>query len=242
MAIVSSSMSTPAPSTIDTARCRECGYALRALTEPRCPECGTTFDPADPRTMRTPDGAPSWLRRIARPMTSGTHRLAAAALIGCGVLVLWGEAALPGGRVLSILALPVLLASFLAVLLHRSLVRLADRRYAIASPPQRSLAAHAAIALILAAIGISGLPRFVIFEWPYGPMHRTLVDLYAIRPAVETDRMDEWHGPWRLRRPIARWWRCGFHVALGEGFAASVADAPDGSIGVEVYCTWDSRR
>ncbi len=25
-------------------RCRQCGYNLRGLTEPRCPECGTPFD------------------------------------------------------------------------------------------------------------------------------------------------------------------------------------------------------
>jgi hypothetical protein len=33
------------------ARCRGCGYALRDLPEPRCPECGRTFDPSDPDTV-----------------------------------------------------------------------------------------------------------------------------------------------------------------------------------------------
>ena len=28
------------------ARCGQCGYRLRGLREPRCPECGTAFDPA----------------------------------------------------------------------------------------------------------------------------------------------------------------------------------------------------
>ena len=32
-------------------RCRGCGYALRALPEPRCPECGRPFDPADSTSM-----------------------------------------------------------------------------------------------------------------------------------------------------------------------------------------------
>ena len=27
--------------------CAQCGYDLRGLTEPRCPECGTTFDPVE---------------------------------------------------------------------------------------------------------------------------------------------------------------------------------------------------
>jgi hypothetical protein len=29
------------------AQCFECGYSLRGLTEPRCPKCGTRFDPRD---------------------------------------------------------------------------------------------------------------------------------------------------------------------------------------------------
>jgi hypothetical protein len=43
--------------------CRECGYDLRGLPEPRCPECGNTFDPRDPTTFledpKRPSGA--WL-------------------------------------------------------------------------------------------------------------------------------------------------------------------------------------
>lgn len=33
--------------------CQACGYALCALPEPRCPECGTPYDPEDPTTFRT---------------------------------------------------------------------------------------------------------------------------------------------------------------------------------------------
>ena len=29
----------------------ECGYALKALTHNVCPECGQTFDPANPKTF-----------------------------------------------------------------------------------------------------------------------------------------------------------------------------------------------
>jgi hypothetical protein len=32
-------------------RCLRCGYVLTGLTEPRCPECGARFDPADTRTF-----------------------------------------------------------------------------------------------------------------------------------------------------------------------------------------------
>jgi len=32
--------------------CRRCSYDLRHFVEPRCPECGRAFDPADPRSYR----------------------------------------------------------------------------------------------------------------------------------------------------------------------------------------------
>ena len=31
--------------------CRQCLYSLNGFAEPRCPECGTAFDPADPATF-----------------------------------------------------------------------------------------------------------------------------------------------------------------------------------------------
>lgn len=37
----------------DSAVCLKCGYLLRGLTEPRCPECGRAFDPRNPSTFRT---------------------------------------------------------------------------------------------------------------------------------------------------------------------------------------------
>ena len=44
--------------------CRGCGYNLRGLTVPRCPECGRPFDPADPHTYRKHP-----IRRWVRPVT-----------------------------------------------------------------------------------------------------------------------------------------------------------------------------
>ena len=42
-------------------RCRECGYLLLGLTEPRCPECGTPFDPGGQRTDQAQSAG--WARR-----------------------------------------------------------------------------------------------------------------------------------------------------------------------------------
>lgn len=39
------------------ARCVQCGYLLRALVEPRCPECGHAFDPHDPKSYHLPPGS-----------------------------------------------------------------------------------------------------------------------------------------------------------------------------------------
>lgn len=50
----------------ETARCLGCGYALRELTLPRCPECGRGFDPRDERTFAGEAIRP-WLRLMARP-------------------------------------------------------------------------------------------------------------------------------------------------------------------------------
>jgi predicted amidophosphoribosyltransferase len=45
--------------------CIECGYPLDGLPEPRCPECGAAFDPADPDSFREDVGALQSLYRAA---------------------------------------------------------------------------------------------------------------------------------------------------------------------------------
>lgn len=59
------------------ARCQGCGYLLRDLPEPRCPECGRTFDPADRSSMNLPQYRPRSVR------TFGGQMIAAAVCALC---------------------------------------------------------------------------------------------------------------------------------------------------------------
>ena len=49
------------------ATCLECGYPLIQLTENVCPECGRSFDPGDPVTMRCAENPRKWMRLAAPP-------------------------------------------------------------------------------------------------------------------------------------------------------------------------------
>jgi len=92
-----------------TRYCRQCQYVLDGLTENRCPECGTTFEPGDPSTYwRTPQGPRSLVDRTA---AAWRDCLASAACLAA-MLVLWLlHGLLPQGRVLRVIA-AVLLVPF----------------------------------------------------------------------------------------------------------------------------------
>jgi len=67
----------------DRALCMGCNYALRGLSDPRCPECGRPFDPDDFATMNL--GRP--LKRVARFLLRPTGRWA---YVGQAVVTAWG--------------------------------------------------------------------------------------------------------------------------------------------------------
>ena len=51
-----------------TMYCRKCWYILDGLDDPRCPECGRAFDPANRRTYRTRPRRQWWSRVLLRVM------------------------------------------------------------------------------------------------------------------------------------------------------------------------------
>lgn len=68
------------------ARCLSCGYLLRGLPEPVCPECARAFDPADPSTF---DADPRKRRRrrwLIRSAAALSILALAAAMLPRGVL------------------------------------------------------------------------------------------------------------------------------------------------------------
>src|SRR2546430_16461031 len=90
--------------------CLDCGYALRGLPTPRCPECGRGFDPLDPATMnmgRELSAAAQW---VLGPVRWPVNLASWAALI----FALW-SARLPGEQIATSNSLLILI--LLAILL-----------------------------------------------------------------------------------------------------------------------------
>jgi hypothetical protein len=56
-----------AAATPPAALCWRCNYPLHGLGEPRCPECGRPFDPADPDSMNLGRPMGAFVRRLLRP-------------------------------------------------------------------------------------------------------------------------------------------------------------------------------
>ena len=62
-------------------RCLGCGYSLRGLPQPVCPECGRGFDPDDPETHVTPA---RWAQTLLRRMLLGYR----STIVGMGAAVI----------------------------------------------------------------------------------------------------------------------------------------------------------
>ena len=96
--------------------CKTCGYPLLRLPKPRCPECGTPFDPADPKTMDY--NHPNWSKFLQKPITLKTRLPAIAAF---AVIVI--ACCFPEILILQLLILPAVL-----IILVTSYISFARRR------------------------------------------------------------------------------------------------------------------
>lgn len=100
----------------NSAQCRGCGYSLRGLPEPRCPECGKTFSPDDPETYNDPSRPKRRRHRPPKPPRSLyvvlLVQLVLVVVILRGsvwALVGWGVLLTPVGRVSTIVVLVIIL-------------------------------------------------------------------------------------------------------------------------------------
>jgi len=100
--------------------CKTCGYPLLRLPKPRCPECGSPFDPADPKTMDY--NRPSWAKFVQKPTTLKMWLPAIASFA-----ILATAIAFPENLALLLLCIPALL--IIVVTLFVSYARRRMRRY-----------------------------------------------------------------------------------------------------------------
>jgi hypothetical protein len=76
--------------------CWECGYPLKGLPTPRCPECGRPFDPADPATMNLGRHVGGVAGRLLRPPGWPLYTLTAVAVL----VSVWATASpMPSGQI-----------------------------------------------------------------------------------------------------------------------------------------------
>ena len=96
-------------------QCLKCGYQLRGLIEPRCPECGLDFTPGEPWTYRSHQAKLEQLAREPLPTPPGRtfHRL----YVASAIALLFGLSA-PGGCLfppsLGLVGLAILAAYWIA--------------------------------------------------------------------------------------------------------------------------------
>lgn len=145
----------------ENAACRLCGYPLCQLTTPRCPECGSAFNPDDSSTFHLPRQR-SWLK-VARP----PGRMQAALWL---LLVFWAiwDNTIPGwhwwrwfGGCGQLFAL-VVLGLVLNVLIRAALLGIARRRRL--KPPEKPQRSR--WNWLFTPLGLAILFSVMLTDWP----------------------------------------------------------------------------
>ncbi len=145
--------------------CRNCMYPLRGLDTPRCPECGTPFDPSDRLTMNLTSTRLGGY--LSQPLRADLHKFQ---IIAMGAMV-WGFALMPGGLIFGICGLIAALICATFRWAHRSAQHAYLSHYG-AVPPMQQLSPRwrraRLIILILAVLTLGDLPGLALsyIGWP----------------------------------------------------------------------------
>jgi hypothetical protein len=176
--------SAPALQIPDNARCLGCGYLLRGLTTPRCPECGRAFNPGDRSSMAI--GSP--MGKFATAIYQPTGRLVRTATLWSAIATIWGSALLPGADYLAFIAsicVESLCCYQLIRFVLREIVRLVHRKTRANSPQSRSPVWRRAIVALALVNLIIDWP-LVLSLWIHKPLLRAFChNAYAQRPALD---------------------------------------------------------
>lgn len=180
----------------DTARCLSCGYLLRGLPEPVCPECGTRFDPENPETYSDPARRGRTLKPLKPPTLSYLVLVGAAA----AALIAYRSTA-PGFYAWSEIAalresmLILLLVLSIAFVPAHWVLRLADIRRRRRTGSPALLAAFDAhrwrwrlltvLVLIYCATLVYPWPAVIRF-WASWPALSRAADQYLVDPTFDT--------------------------------------------------------
>lgn len=179
----------------DRMLCRQCGYVLNGLPEPRCPECGAKFDPADAKTFyqrRLPN-------RIERFLLSppGWPINGAAWVAGVGMLA---AHAYPGAIFLLVLGsflIWVIIAAFWCVRVAGFLVVSWMRRHARSELLSRRWLASPCIALAVIGMIVVRVPQRIALRISE-PWLMDVVREFREKGIGSASMEDRWAGVYRI--------------------------------------------
>lgn len=152
------------------ARCKGCGYQLRGLTEPRCPECGLRFSPSDPWSYDIPGRRRPTRRKDLTP----DQALLICSGLGAGLFLL-NRLAVPEASALFVI--PGLSCGLMAIIY---VLRLRfDRSFAAACNPKRAKTGRRLLLLMFLLLFHYGACRcdharavaFLNIGFAYSPSH-----------------------------------------------------------------------
>lgn len=158
-------------------RCLSCDYPLVGLLEHRCPECGRTFDPADPRTMRTPRSPGKIAQFLLKPPG---WPMFVATVLAVSVSIIAGTA--PGGYFVPTMLALALWMIILPVWFFRLLiwagVRGYFKRYVLFAPrqPKRWLMTPVML-MFLTILLVARVPLYLTFWLSHGSMNALVQDV-----------------------------------------------------------------